>query len=95
MAGWCGGQGHVAEVAARDPAPLLTGAALTKRLKELDGKIARAERAAGGNLEETRVGWHSPNPKPSPNSVSKRAVWQADLHALVVVPGGVTNMLGG
>ncbi|KAK9825695.1 hypothetical protein WJX81_005604 [Elliptochloris bilobata] len=55
VAAWRAGRGRQAETAARDPAPLLTSEALDKRLEDMGAKIQRAERAAGGNLEHTKL----------------------------------------
>ena len=55
VASWCAGRGAVAETAKRDPAKLLLPPELEKRCKAVEGKIRNAERAAGGNLEATKV----------------------------------------
>lgn len=55
VASWRAGRGNVAEAAKRDPARLLAPPELEKRCKAVEEKIRRAERAAGGNLEQTKV----------------------------------------
>ena len=56
VASWRSGRGRQADIAARDPAPLLTVDALDKRRNDMREKIRRAERVAGGNLDATKVG---------------------------------------
>ena len=55
VASWCTGRGAAAETARRDPAKLLLPPELEKRCKAVETKIRAAERAAGGNLEQTKV----------------------------------------
>lgn len=55
VAAWRAGSGAVAETAKRDPAKLLLPPELEKRCKAVELKIKNAERAAGGNFEQTKV----------------------------------------
>ena len=60
MASWRAGRGNIPEAAKRNPAALLALPELEKRRKAVEEKIRRAERAAGGNLEQTKVHFFSP-----------------------------------
>ena len=52
---WRAGRGNIAEAAKRNAALLLLPSELEKRCKAVEEKIRRAEREAGGNLEQTKV----------------------------------------
>ena len=82
VAAWCAGRGAVAETAKRDPAKLLLPPELEKRCKAVELKIKNAERAAGGNLEQTKVFFNSTVLKSEPEWRHVDAVPQAPSKGL-------------